>query len=109
MTDQVRISVQLINALNDSHLWAETYDRELIDTFQVESDVAEKIAGVLDQKVRHSSSESPRKLSRSAAHDPLALVAGKSVSVCCSTFMVSLRVPNVVRKNHSRPPVRIVG
>ena len=51
MTDQVRISVQLINATNDSHLWAETYDRKLIDTFQVESDVAKKIAGVLEAKL----------------------------------------------------------
>ena len=49
--DSVRISVQLINATNDSHLWAETYDRKLIDTFQVESDVAEKIAGVLEAKL----------------------------------------------------------
>jgi TolB-like protein len=44
--DQVRISVQLVNAINDSHIWAETYDRKLIDVFQVESDVAQKIAGV---------------------------------------------------------------
>ena len=51
MSDNVRISVQLINATNDSHLWAETYDRKLIDTFQVESDVAEKIAGVLEAKL----------------------------------------------------------
>jgi TolB-like protein len=39
--DQVRISVQLVNAINDSHIWAETYDRKLIDVFQVESDVAQ--------------------------------------------------------------------
>jgi TolB-like protein/Flp pilus assembly protein TadD len=45
--DQVRITVQLINALNDNHLWAETYDRSLIDTFAVESDVAQKIASSL--------------------------------------------------------------
>jgi TolB-like protein/Tfp pilus assembly protein PilF len=45
--DQVRITVQLINALNDSHLWAETYDRKLIDVFQVETDVAQKIASAL--------------------------------------------------------------
>src|ERR1700674_428918 len=45
--DQVRITVQLINALNDSHLWADTYDRKLIDTFSVESDVAQKIAASL--------------------------------------------------------------
>jgi TolB-like protein/Tfp pilus assembly protein PilF len=49
--DQVRITVQLINALNDAHLWAETYDRSLIDTFAVESDVAQKIASSLAAKL----------------------------------------------------------
>ena len=49
--DQVRITVQLINAANDSHLWAETYDRKLIDVFQVESDVAQKIAAALEAKL----------------------------------------------------------
>src|SRR5881396_2917726 len=48
---QIRISVQLINALNDSHLWAETYDRKLIDVFQVESDLAQKIATSLEAKL----------------------------------------------------------
>ena len=45
---QVRVTVQLIKAVNDSHLWAETYDRNLVDVFQVESDVAQKIAGSLE-------------------------------------------------------------
>ncbi|MFN2541499.1 MAG: tetratricopeptide repeat protein [Chthoniobacterales bacterium] len=49
--DQVRVSVQLVNALNDSHLWAETYDRKLVDLFQVESDVAQKIAASLEAKL----------------------------------------------------------
>jgi TolB-like protein len=49
--DQVRISVQLINALNDSHLWAETYDRKLIDVFQIETDLAQKIAASLEAKL----------------------------------------------------------
>ena len=49
--DQVRISVQLINALNDSHLWAETYDRKLVDVFQIESDLAQKIATSLEAKL----------------------------------------------------------
>ncbi len=49
--DQVRISVQLVNASNDSHIWAETYDRKLIDVFQVESDVAQKIANSLEAKL----------------------------------------------------------
>ena len=49
--DQVRVTVQLIKAENDSHLWSETYDRKLIDVFQVESDVAQKIAGALEAKL----------------------------------------------------------
>jgi TolB-like protein/Tfp pilus assembly protein PilF len=49
--DQVRITVQLINALSDSHLWAETYDRKLVDVFQVESDVAQKVATSLEAKL----------------------------------------------------------
>src|SRR5712692_6751519 len=52
--DQVRITVQLIRALSDSHLWAETYDRKLIDTFGVESDVAQKIASSLEAKLTGS-------------------------------------------------------
>jgi TolB-like protein/Flp pilus assembly protein TadD len=49
--DQVRVTVQLIDALNDSHLWAETYDRKLVDIFQVETDVAQKIASSLEAKL----------------------------------------------------------
>ncbi|MEO8043326.1 MAG: tetratricopeptide repeat protein [Spartobacteria bacterium] len=45
--DKVRVTVQLIAATTDSHLWAETYDRSLTDIFAVESEVAEKIAGSL--------------------------------------------------------------
>src|SRR5205085_4209450 len=45
--DQVRINVQLIRAANDSHLWAETFDRKLTDIFSVESDIATTIAKTL--------------------------------------------------------------
>ena len=49
--DKVRVTVQLINALNDSHLWAETYDRRLVDLFEAESEIAQKIAGSLEAKL----------------------------------------------------------
>src|SRR5207244_10478721 len=45
--DQVRVNVQLIRAANDSHLWAETFDRRLTDLFSVESEVAKAIADQL--------------------------------------------------------------
>lgn len=44
----VRVTVQLINAQSDTHLWAETYDRQLTDMFQVESEVAQQIASALE-------------------------------------------------------------
>ena len=42
--DAVRVNVQLIKAREDSHLWADTYDRKLTDIFAVETEVAERIA-----------------------------------------------------------------
>jgi len=52
--DQVRVSVQLINALTDAHLWAEIYDRKLTDIFAVESDIAKTIADTLQAKLTGS-------------------------------------------------------
>ena len=49
--DQVRVTVQLIRAANDSHLWAETFDRRLTDIFSVESEVAKAIADQLRAKL----------------------------------------------------------
>ena len=49
--DQVRVTVQLIRAANDSHLWAETFDRKLTDIFSVESEVAKAIADQLRVKL----------------------------------------------------------
>jgi TolB-like protein/Flp pilus assembly protein TadD len=44
---RVRINVQLIDASNDRHLWAQVYDRELTDMFAVQSELAQEIAGAL--------------------------------------------------------------
>jgi serine/threonine protein kinase/Tfp pilus assembly protein PilF len=49
--DQVRVNVQLIRAANDSHLWAETFDRKVTDIFSVESEVAKAIADQLRAKL----------------------------------------------------------
>jgi TolB-like protein/class 3 adenylate cyclase/Flp pilus assembly protein TadD len=49
--DSVRVNVQLIKAANDSHLWADTYDRRLTDIFSVESEVAKSIAEQLRAKL----------------------------------------------------------
>ncbi|HYV90559.1 MAG TPA: adenylate/guanylate cyclase domain-containing protein [Chitinophagales bacterium] len=46
--DKIRINVQLIDARNDRHLWAETYDRELKDVFAIQTDIAKQIAEALN-------------------------------------------------------------
>jgi TolB-like protein len=61
--NQVRVNVQLINALTDAHLWAEIYDRKLTDIFAVESDIAKTIAETLRAKLtgpeKHAISAKP--------------------------------------------------
>jgi TolB-like protein/Flp pilus assembly protein TadD len=52
--DQIRVNVQLINALTDAHLWAETFDRKLTDIFAVESEIAKTIADTLQAKLSGS-------------------------------------------------------
>jgi len=54
VNDQVRVNVQLINALTNAHLWAEIYDRRLTDIFAVESDIAKTIADTLQAKLTGS-------------------------------------------------------
>ena len=49
--DQVRVNVQLINALTYAHLWADTYDRRSTDIFAVESEIAKSVADALQAKL----------------------------------------------------------
>src|SRR5262245_50847813 len=49
--DQVRVSVQMVSAQTESHVWAETYDRKLTDIFAVESEIAKGIAESLQAKL----------------------------------------------------------
>src|SRR5437867_9517370 len=49
--NRVRVNVQLINAENDQHIWAEDYDRDLTDVFAIQTDLAKKITGELQAKL----------------------------------------------------------
>jgi adenylate cyclase len=49
--NKIRVSAQLINANTEDHLWAENYDRDLQDIFEVQSSVAHKVAGALKLKL----------------------------------------------------------
>ena len=45
--ERVRVSAQLIDARNDTHLWAEHYDRDVADVFAIQSEIAQQIADQL--------------------------------------------------------------
>jgi len=49
--NRVRVNVQLIDASNDEHLWAEDFDRDLTDVFAIQTDLAQKIAYELQAKL----------------------------------------------------------
>jgi TolB-like protein/Tfp pilus assembly protein PilF len=51
---RVRVNVQLINATNDEHLWANNYDRDLTDVFMLQSDLAREITSALQAKLSPS-------------------------------------------------------
>src|SRR5205807_1880963 len=45
--NKIRLNAQLIDARNDAHLWAQTYDRDLADVFAIQSEIAKAIADQL--------------------------------------------------------------
>jgi len=65
--DAVRVNVQLIKAANDSHVWADTFDRKLTDIFLVESEVAKAIA---DQLRAHLSGQEEQVIASKPTDNP---------------------------------------
>lgn len=59
--DRIRISGQLIDAINDRHLWAESYDRDIEDVFVVQSEIAQTIASTLEAQLTPSEKENIEK------------------------------------------------
>ena len=55
--NRLRVSVQLINANDDEHIWAEDYDRDLTDVFAIQTDLAQKIASSLQAKLSPNEKE----------------------------------------------------
>ena len=72
--NRVRVNVQLIDANNDEHIWAEDYDRDLTDVFAIQTDLAQKIASALQAKL------SPTKKRDSIIGQP------KILMLTCSSF-----------------------
>ncbi len=55
--NRVRVNVQLINAVNDEHIWSDVYDRDLTDVFAIQTDLAKRIADELHAKLSPSEQE----------------------------------------------------
>jgi TolB-like protein/Flp pilus assembly protein TadD len=49
--DRIRVTVQLIDARTDDHVWAEVYDRDISDVFAVQADIAERVAEELGARL----------------------------------------------------------
>ena len=88
--DVVRVNVQLIKAANDSHLWADTFDRQLIDIFSVESEVAKAIADQLRAKLTGQEEEviASKPTDNSEAYD--AYLRGLAYNLKTQTFANAL-------------------
>ena len=69
--NQVRITAQLIEARSDTHLWSETYDRELDDIFAVQDEIGAAIVGALKERMDLANEAAPRVISATdtEAHD----------------------------------------
>jgi TolB-like protein len=68
---RVRVSAQLIDARNDTHVWVEKYDRDLADVFAIQSEIAQKIADQLQAKLslKEKAAMAERPTSDLAAYD----------------------------------------
>jgi TolB-like protein len=57
--NQVRITAQLIDAVDDRHLWSETYDRELTDIFTIQEEIANAIVNALREELAPAEAAAP--------------------------------------------------
>ena len=69
IANKVRVNAQLIDARNDAHLWAQTYDRDLADVFAIQSEIAEAIAQQLQV---HLSANEKAEIAKPPTKDPVA-------------------------------------
>ena len=67
--NKVRVNAQLIDARNDAHLWAQTYDRDLADVFAIQSEIADAI---VKQLAVHLSSNEKAQIAKPPTNDLVA-------------------------------------
>src|SRR5262245_56668066 len=67
--NRIRITAQLVQAIDMTHLWAESYDRDVSDVLTIQSEVAMKIAHSLALALHRPEAESPPGSTSSTAYD----------------------------------------
>jgi len=70
--DQLRVTAQLIRADDGFHLWSKNYDRETVDTFGVQTDIAEEISSALGVVLNE---EQQARMREASIRDPAAFIA----------------------------------
>jgi adenylate cyclase len=63
--NRVRVTAQLVDAKSDKHIWADRYDRELEDIFEVQDDVVRRVSSTLVGRLEHERQERARRQSKS--------------------------------------------
>ncbi len=63
--NRVRVTAQLVDAKSDKHIWADRYDRELEDIFEVQDDVVRRVSSTLVGRLEHERQERTRRQSKS--------------------------------------------
>src|SRR5256886_5903511 len=79
--NKVRVNVQLIDATNDQHVWAEDYDGDLSDVFKIQTDLATKIASALQAKLSPTEKEQITRKPTEDSDAYLAFVQGHNLNV----------------------------
>src|SRR6478672_11352481 len=102
--DQVRVNVQLIRVAGDSHLWADTYDRKLVDIVAVESEMAKAIADALQAKLTGGEQQAlaAKPTNNSEAYD--AYLRGLALEVRASSPTDSEKVVGVYEQSVELDP-----
>ncbi|MEJ2153261.1 MAG: adenylate/guanylate cyclase domain-containing protein [Gemmatimonadota bacterium] len=74
--DRVRITAQLVNAETDEHMWADTYDRNLTDIFEIQTEIAAEIATALQATLTRAEVEAIAAGRRPSLRIPVVLCRG---------------------------------
>jgi TolB-like protein/Flp pilus assembly protein TadD len=77
--NRVRVNVQLINAANDEHMWAEDYDRDLTDVFAIQTDLSQQIVRELQAKLSPTEKAQIERRPTENAEAYLAFVQGQEI------------------------------